>query len=120
MKAIKISPLAKSYRQLEDVVGCKWSVSVLQAVGAGISRPGALERHIQGISTKVLSERLRKLTGYGLLDKHVYAEVPPRTEYSLTENGQKLAGIIGQIKRLDDEIRRAEQGVPADAKKQRR
>ena len=120
MKTIKNSPSAKSYRQLEDVVGCKWSVSVLKAVGAGISRPGALERHIQGISTKVLSERLRKLTSYGLLDKHVYAEVPPRTEYSLTDNGQKLVGIISQIKLLDDEIRSAEQGAPADAKKRRR
>ena len=96
------------YRQLEEVVGCKWSVSVLQAVSEGISRPGALERHIEGISTKVLSERLRKLTGYGLLSKHSYAEVPPRTEYSLTQNGQKLIRIIGQIKSLDDEIRNTE------------
>ena len=120
MKAIKISSSAKSYRQLEDVVGCKWSVSVLQAVDAGISRPGALERHIQGISTKVLSERLRKLTSYGLLDKRVYAEVPPRTEYSLTQNGLKLVDIVGQIKFLDVQIRSAEQGAPADAKKRRR
>lgn len=111
--------LTNSYRQLEDVVGCKWSVSVLQAVGGGISRPGALERHIHGISTKVLSERLRKLTGYGLLDKHVYAEVPPRTEYSLTKNGQKLVGIIGQIKLLDDEIKSTEQGASGDVKKRR-
>jgi len=95
-----------SYRQLEDVVGCKWSVSVLQAVAAGISRPGALERHVAGISTKVLSERLRKLTGYGLLDKQVYAEVPPRTEYALTANGKKLVAIIGQIRQLDDVISR--------------
>ena len=94
-----------SYRQLEDVVGCKWSVSVLQAVAAGISRPGALERHIAGISTKVLSERLRKLTRYGLLDKQAYAEVPPRTEYALTANGRKLVAIIGQIKLLDGEIK---------------
>lgn len=119
MKAKNISPTAKSYRQLEDVVGCKWSVSVLQAVGAGISRPGALERHIEGISTKVLSERLRKLTSYGLVDKRVYAEVPPRAEYSLTENGKKLVGIISQIKLLDDEMRSAEQGAPGGAKRHR-
>ena len=104
-----MSPAVKSvYTQLEDVVGCKWSVSVLRAVSEGISRPGALERHIQGISTKVLSERLRKLTIYGLLAKHVYAEVPPRTEYSLTQKGQKLVGIIEQLKLLDEEIKNAE------------
>ena len=73
--------------------------------------------HVQGVLTKILSERLRKLTTYGLLAKHVYAEMPPRTEYSLTQNGQKLVGIIGQLQLLDDEIKSAEQGVPAGAKK---
>ena len=107
MKAIKKSSTASRYHQLEDVVGCKWSVSVLQAVGAGICRPGALERHIQGISTKVLAERLRKLTDYGLLNKHVFAELPPRTEYVLTTTGHKLVTIISQIKQLDDDIKNA-------------
>lgn len=107
MKTIKKSSTASRYHQLEDVVGCKWSVSVLQAVGAGVCRPGALERHIQGISTKVLSERLRKLTDYGLLDKQVFAELPPRTEYALTATGHKLVTIISQIKQLDDDIKNA-------------
>lgn len=106
MNAKKNLSAASEYRQLEDVVGCKWSVSVLQAVGSGIARPGALERHIAGISTKVLSERLRKLTRYGLLDKRVYAEVPPRTEYALTAAGRQLVAIIRQIKDLDDELGR--------------
>src|SRR5690606_9576056 len=93
-----------AYRKLEDVVGCKWSVSVLLAVGEGVARPGALERHIPGISTKVLSERLRKLTAYGLLDKHSFAEVPPRTEYTLTGSGRRLLDIIQQIHQLDSKL----------------
>lgn len=113
-------PVKSTYSQLEDVVGCKWSASVLQAIAEGVSRPGALERHVEGISTKVLSERLRKLTNYGLIEKHVYAEVPLRTEYSLTQNGQKLVSIIAQIKLLDDEIKNAEQVAPPDAKKRSR
>lgn len=92
------------YHKLEDVVGCKWSVSVLQEISNGTIRPGALERQIVGISTKVLSERLRKLTTYGLLEKKVYAEVPPRTEYCLTKSGKKLNKIIDQIHQLDEEI----------------
>lgn len=96
-----------AYRQLEEVIGCKWSVAVLKAVADNITRPGKLERHIDGISKKVLSERLRKLTDYGLLQKHTYAEVPPRTEYSLTENGKKLISIIEQVKALDMEIKNA-------------
>lgn len=97
-----------AYRKLEDVVGCKWSVSVLLAVKDGINRPGALERHIDGISTKVLSERLRKLTSYGLIAKQSFPEVPPRTEYSLTASGEKLIEIIRQIQDLDAAL--SEQG----------
>ena len=92
-----------NYRCLEDVIGCKWSVSVLQATKNGIRRPGALERHIEGISAKVLSERLRKLVAYGLLEKHSYQELPPRTEYTLTKKGEALTRILDQIHALDQE-----------------
>ena len=47
---------------LEDVIGCRWTISVLRAVGSGVTRPGAIERHIEGISPKVLSDRLRNFT----------------------------------------------------------
>jgi DNA-binding HxlR family transcriptional regulator len=106
MKEIKKSSLSllKTYQKLEDVVGCKWSVSVLQAIAGGVTRPGALERHIEGISTKVLNERLRKLSDYGLLSKQVHAEIPLKTEYSLTGSGRKLVSILEQIKTLDHEI----------------
>lgn len=100
----KISGIARSrraYERLEQVIGCKWSVSVLDAVRRGVNRPGALEKSIEGISTKVLSERLRRLTDYGLLEKKSYAEVPPRTEYSLTETGIALTDIIARIHELD-------------------
>lgn len=99
-----ISSRGSAYHKLEDVVGCKWSVSVLFAIDAGINRPGALERHIAGISTKILSERLRKLTTYGLLEKISFPEVPPRTEYSLSNSGKQLINIIQQIQMLDTEI----------------
>jgi DNA-binding HxlR family transcriptional regulator len=99
-----LSSSRKSYERLEQVIGCKWSVSVLEALRLGINRPGMLERSIEGISTKVLSERLRKLTAYGLLERHVYAELPPRTEYVLTETGKALLDIIGKIHELDREI----------------
>lgn len=90
-----------SYQCLEQVIGCKWSVSVLKAVEQGIDRPGALERNISGISTKILSERLRKLTAYGLLHKQTFAEIPPRVVYSLTQKGRLLTAIIDQIHTLD-------------------
>lgn len=99
--AKKISPARRNYQKLEDVIGCKWSVSVLHTIAAGITRPGEIERSIAGISTKVLSERFRKLTAYGLLDKQVFNEIPPRTEYTLTTSGRQLMAIIEQIQALD-------------------
>ena len=91
----------KDYECLEQVVGCKWSVSVLMSIQEGVNRPGALERHIDGISNKVLSERLRKLSAYGLLLKQKFEGLPARTEYSLTEKGVALVAIIQQIHALD-------------------
>ena len=90
------------YRCLEDVIGCKWSVSVLLATADGVVRPGAIEKHIPGISTKVLSERLRKLTQYGLLGQHRYPESPPRTEYALTVLGREVVALVGRIRKLDE------------------
>jgi DNA-binding HxlR family transcriptional regulator len=69
-----------------------------------VQRPGTLERHIPGISTKVLNERLRKLEAFGLIAKAAYASLPPRTVFSLTPNGSKVVAIIAQIYALDDEL----------------
>jgi DNA-binding HxlR family transcriptional regulator len=74
---------------------------VLTNFGKGINRPGELERSIDGISTKALSERFRKLVESGLLDKKSFNELPPRTEYYLTEKGHKVVEIILQIKASD-------------------
>jgi DNA-binding HxlR family transcriptional regulator len=101
MKSKKISSAMGDYERLEQVIGHKWSVCVLEAVRKGVNRPGALERCIEGISTKVLSERLRNLTLYGLLHKHSFAEIPPRTEYSLTRAGEALVEILARIHDLD-------------------
>lgn len=102
MENQKSRKLLREYRCLEDVIGCKWSVSVLMRISEGAIRPGVLERSIEGISTKVLSERLRKLTNYGLLARQSFHEIPPRTEYSLTAKGLKLVEILSNIHALDE------------------
>jgi DNA-binding HxlR family transcriptional regulator len=96
------------------VVGCKWSVEVLRAIRAGIHRPGALERAIAGISTKVLNERLVKLQRLGLVERTAYPEVPPRVEYRLTAAGERLAELLDELDRLEAELARGE-AQPAGA-----
>ena len=89
----------------EDIVGCKWSMTVLLLVRKGICRPGAMEHKIEGLTSKVLNERLKKLTSYRILHRHAYPEIPPRVEYHLTEFGEKFVGILDAIATLDREIR---------------
>lgn len=96
-------PDRRVYRRLEDVVGCKWSAAVLAAIGRGVTRPGQLERFIPGISTKVLTERLRKLLDYELVTRSEFPGKVQRVEYQLTETGRKLAGLLEQLRDLDEE-----------------
>ena len=87
---------------LEDVLGCKWSWSVLRAVHAGTVRPGQLERAIPGISTKVLNERLRKLVAHGVFEKIEFRDLPLRVEYEFTALGRRFFAILQQIEALED------------------
>lgn len=89
---------------VEDVVGCKWSLSVLHLVRRGINRPGAMERSVEGLTTKVLNERLRKLVSYGILDRQAYPEIPPRVEYQLTSFGSRFVTILDAIEELDQQL----------------
>lgn len=93
-------------RMVEDIVGCKWSLAVLGLVRRGVNRPGAMEHSLDGLTAKVLNERLRKLVRFGILEKRSYAEVPPRVEYRLTAFGRRFSGILDQIETLQQESRR--------------
>ncbi len=96
----------KVARMVEDIVGCKWSLAVLGAVRGGVCRPGAMEHAIDGLSKKVLNERLAKLVRFGILDKHAYPEMPPRVEYRLTAFGDRFCGLLDGIDALQREIDR--------------
>lgn len=89
---------------VENVIGCRWSISVLRAVGGGVRRPGALERHIDGISTKVLSDRLRAFTRAGLFERIQFPEIPPRVEYRMTDFGKKFLRLIREVEKLQADL----------------
>lgn len=89
---------------VEGCLGCKWTLHVLGQIRAGVNRPGALERSAPGLTAKVLQERLVKLVGFGILEKRIYAEVPPRVEYALTPFGERIAGVIEQLEAIRKEF----------------
>ncbi len=106
-KFLAIMPKLNSKRVdvlLEDVIGCRWSVSVLRAVASGVHRPGALERHIEGISSKVLTDRLRRFHRAGIFGRVQFPEIPPRVEYRLTAFGKNFIKLLKNVEKLQKEL----------------
>ena len=88
-------------RIVEDIVGCKWTLMILGLIRKGVNRPGAIQRAADGLTTKVMNERLSKMTRYGILERMSYAEVVPRVEYSLTKFGLGFIGVLDAIEELE-------------------
>lgn len=76
------------------LIGDKWKVLILRDLLSGTKRFGELKKSIGSVSQKVLTAQLRAMEEDGLVNRRVYAEVPPRVEYSLTETGLSLKPII--------------------------
>jgi DNA-binding HxlR family transcriptional regulator len=89
---------------VESIVGCKWSLVVLQLVRDGVIRPGAMERSVPGLTAKVLNERLRKMLRFGILAKTVLPVSPPHVEYRLTPFGRKFVRLLRGIETLQREL----------------
>lgn len=91
---IEICPI----RNVVARFGDKWSLLVLLVINeAGIVRFNELGRMIPDISTRVLSTTLKTLEADGLIDRKVYAQVPPKVEYTLTDTGRSLIPLIMRI-----------------------
>lgn len=85
-------------RNVVSRFGDKWSLLVLLVIDrGGVIRFNELGRMIPDISTRVLSTTLKTLEADGLIDRKVYAQVPPKVEYSLTETGKSLIPLLMQL-----------------------
>ncbi|MEE0682659.1 MAG: winged helix-turn-helix transcriptional regulator [Candidatus Gastranaerophilaceae bacterium] len=76
------------------LIGDKWKVLILRDLMAGKKRFGELKKSIGSVTQKVLTAQLRDMEEKGLVNRKVYAEVPPRVEYTLTELGYSLKPIL--------------------------
>ena len=77
-----------------DVLDGKWTILVVRDLLGGTKRFSDLRRSLAGVSPKTLTDRLRALERHGLVNRRIYAEVPPRVEYSLTEAGKTLEPVL--------------------------
>src|SRR5260221_3492347 len=85
-----VCPIART----AEIISGKWTLLIIRDLASGVKRFNQLERSLQGISPKTLSERLRSLEEEGVILRQTFAEVPPRVEYSLTAKGHDLVAVV--------------------------
>lgn len=81
------------------LIGNKWKLLIMRDVMSGPKRFGELRKSLDGISQKVLTDNLRSMEEDGILTRTVYAEVPPRVEYALSELGESMRPIIKEMEK---------------------
>ncbi len=77
-----------------DVLTGKWKMRILWELRYGVKRFGQLKEAMQKVTPAVLSTQLQALVGEGIISRSVYAEVPPKVEYELTDTGRSLISVI--------------------------
>ena len=81
-----------------SVIGGKWKPVIIFCIDNGVDRFGAMQRAVPGITKQMLTKQLRELEADEIISRKVYAEVPPRVDYALTEKGRTVLPVIAQMK----------------------
>lgn len=88
------------------LIGDKWKVLILRDLMQETKRFGELKKSIGSVSQKVLTAQLRDMEENGLVHREVYAEVPPRVEYSLTDLGKSLKPILDSMRSWGEDYKK--------------
>ena len=88
---------------VKEVLFGKWKIHLLYFISEGVKRPGELQRKIPLATRRVLNVQLNQLEEHGFILKKIYAELPPKVEYTLTELGQSVLPIITALGRWGDD-----------------
>ncbi|MCP3063807.1 helix-turn-helix transcriptional regulator [Myxococcus sp. K38C18041901] len=122
MPIVKELPLVPAERALK-VIGGRWKIFVLYYLFEGPKRLSELRRVIAGVSQKVLVQQLREMELHGVVEREVFAEVPPRVVYTATAMGLSLRPIVGALcdwgKRHATELRALDEPVAPEVRKPR-
>ena len=82
--------------QVTKLIGGKWKMPLMHIIQSGPKRFGELKRTLSPITEQMLTKQLRELESHDLISRKDFQTIPPRVEYTLTEFGQSLSGIINQ------------------------
>jgi DNA-binding HxlR family transcriptional regulator len=84
----------EAFHRVQEMLHCKWTIAVIDAIDRGHTRPSAIQRSLRGLTAKILHDRLNKLERYGLIRRERFAETPPRVEVTFTPRGTRLLRLI--------------------------
>lgn len=96
-----------------ELIGNKWKLLIVRDLTNGTRRFSQLQKSIGAISQKVLTQNLRAMEQDGLLERKVYAEVPPRVEYKLSPVGKALSSVIAAMAAWGEKYRKTVTGSSA-------
>jgi DNA-binding HxlR family transcriptional regulator len=101
MKSLSVSkplePKVGCIAAAMEIVGTKWTALILRDLFSGPKRFCELEKSVGNINPRTLSQRLDDLESHGIISRRSFAEVPPRTEYTLTHKGHDLEPVLKQM-----------------------
>lgn len=86
------------YFTAQKVFSGKWSILIMYHLNEGTLRYGELQRRIGDITQATLTKQLRMLEDFGLISRHIYSEIPPKVEYSLTDLGKSFRPVLEQFR----------------------
>src|SRR5579859_3108152 len=93
----KLEPKSGCIASTMEIIGNKWTALILRDLFTGPKRFCELEKSVGHINPRTLSQRLDDLEAHGIISKQSFAEVPPRTEYTLTQKGHDLMPVLKQM-----------------------
>jgi len=88
---------------IKEILFGKWKIHLLYFISQGIKRPGELQRKIPAATRRVLNVQLNQLEEHALISKTIYAELPPKVEYELTDLGMSVLPIISALGKWGDD-----------------
>ena len=95
---MKYHDIEDPIRKFNEVLGGKWRLLILERLIEGTQRFTEIQQSIPGITPRMLTKEIRSLTNYGIVQKEVFKEMPPRVEYTLSNYGIKLFPLIEHIR----------------------
>lgn len=88
-----------------EVIGGKWKSCILFELSDGPKRPSEIHRLFPEANSRVINQQLKELEQYGIIEKKIFAELPPHSEYSITSVGRTLIPVVKKLEEWGDYFR---------------